>query len=309
MQEPRLGWGPQVPPCLVALSLPFQTPPQIAVGSVMLFLVTGSCTESRGWDTLLTAAPCRFVECDHVPLHPQVPLGPALCHPPRAHLPHRGQHEEGPRVQPRGQHLAEGSRMQGWVQSPSWGGGQLFPPHQHPTSICPHPLPHRCCQHHPLPRTHSSLGPINSCRAKDAPILPSLLPCHSSTRSTAFADFEQRSHCRSPQDPAFSSTTLLRGMHGSCLCSLEKSCLSPLTSRPPAPHSTPKFAPGRAQHRDAAESKTWPQGPPDLTKRTRQGDALGGLMSSAVGARGPWGGGPCASHPAHRAGAAPAHTP
>ncbi|XP_064930222.1 uncharacterized protein LOC102083474 isoform X5 [Columba livia] len=51
----------------------------------------------------------KFVECDHVPLHPQVPLSPALRHPARAHLPHRGQHQEGLRVQPRGQHLAEGA--------------------------------------------------------------------------------------------------------------------------------------------------------------------------------------------------------
>ncbi|XP_057264415.1 kelch-like protein 30 isoform X4 [Pezoporus wallicus] len=60
--------------------------------------VTGSCIKSQGWDTLLMAAPCRFVECDHIPLHPQIPLCPTLCHPARAHLPYRGQHQEGPRV-------------------------------------------------------------------------------------------------------------------------------------------------------------------------------------------------------------------
>lgn len=46
----------------------------------------------------LPAAPCRSVERDHIPLHPQVPVGPALCHPAWAHLPHRGQHQEGPRL-------------------------------------------------------------------------------------------------------------------------------------------------------------------------------------------------------------------
>lgn len=59
----------------------------------------------------LTAAPCRCVERDHVPIHPQVPLGPALRHAARPHLPHWGQHQEGPRLRPRGQHLAEGSGM------------------------------------------------------------------------------------------------------------------------------------------------------------------------------------------------------
>ncbi|XP_054692061.1 kelch-like protein 30 isoform X4 [Grus americana] len=46
----------------------------------------------------------------------QVPLSPTLCHPAWAHLPHRGQHQEGLHVQPGGQHLAEGSRMRGQVQ-------------------------------------------------------------------------------------------------------------------------------------------------------------------------------------------------
>ena len=161
--------------------------------------------KSQGWDALLTAAPCRFVECDHVPLHPQVPLGPTLCHPAWAHLPHWGQHQEGPCVRPRGQHLAEGSGMRGWVQSPSWGGGAAVPSPPTPHNRTPAPAPPRCQHSLSLLPTHL-LALLTPAELK---MPQSFLPCSPVTPtlgawlSHRLTDFKQRSHCRSPQDPLF----------------------------------------------------------------------------------------------------------
>lgn len=149
------------------------------MGLAILFLVTGSCIMSQGWDMLLTAAPCRFVECDHVPLHPQVPLSPALRHPARAHLPHRGQHQEGLRVQPRGQHLAEGSGMRDQAQSPSWEVGAA------PCNDTPHPLPLGAS----TPSPSCLLIPWFLLTHVEPKMAQSFFPCscHTSMRSMAFA--------------------------------------------------------------------------------------------------------------------------
>lgn len=89
-----------MPACLAALC-PFQLPCKEPWGWGCFFLGGGGTAAAQPAvrsPSTLPAAPCRSVERDHVPLHPQVPLGPALCHPAWAHLPHRGQHQEGPRL-------------------------------------------------------------------------------------------------------------------------------------------------------------------------------------------------------------------
>lgn len=106
------------------------------------------------------------------------------------------------------------------AQFSSWEAGAA------PYNDTPHPLS--------LLPAHS-LALINPCRAKDAPVLLSLLLSHQHEEHgffTEFLIFKQLSHCRGPQDAPFSSRTLLQGVRGSCLRSLAEFCLPHLLSRP-----------------------------------------------------------------------------